>query len=234
VKLVERGLSPAALEVESYSVKARLTSMKPGKLLLISHILALGYVLASWTLTYCLSGIVRRPNSEVLLLYGNVGCASAIVAFAILFALTDGRHVIRARSYKFLLIVAAVVPLCLAPFLAWKTRQVVQRASEIRDLRRFGVGTLRSEAAILIQASKEKPYEPRWFGLEVPTQDLLPTIRAAAVGAAYVTADNDGVVLVMDGLGGWRGGYMITPHGSKFVPKNSRAITEGVFYFTAW
>ena len=105
--------------------------------------------------------------------------------------------------------------------------------SERRDFETAGPEALRLAAKDLVLSAAHKSYEVRWFGGEVPAEDVPTVIQRFIPAAAYVTADEHGVVIVTDGLGGWRGGYMITPPGSAFVPRRSRRIADGFYYVTS-
>jgi hypothetical protein len=204
-----------------------------GKAVMISATaISLLYLVAVWRLAYSLHGVIRDANTplpHLALLAGGV--VLWLAGFVVLGFLI---RAVFLRQYSHIATFGVATAICFAsPFAARVTLPMVFRLAELRDLERMDVAALRSQAAQLVAENKTKSYPWRWFGGEVPPADVPPNIRRIAARAAYVTASDNGVVLVTDGLGSWRGGYMITPLGSTFVPPQSRRITEGFFYVTA-
>ena len=119
------------------------------------------------------------------------------------------------------------------PWRALRLHPHFARHGERRDFEATGAESLRRAAQDLVLSAANKEYGVRWFGKEVPPEEVPDAIRRFIPNAAYVTVDEHGVVIVTDGLGGWRGGYMITPVGSDYLPKQSRQIAEGFFYVTS-
>lgn len=204
------------------------------KIISIALALPLIYTTSIVLLSYSAIGITNSNSFSwiacvFLSLVGRVTLgASALIAA--IFAINS---MIKANRINVIISFLAAI---LYAGLALKSDKIAQyfgRLSELQDLRMFDLSTLRGEASLLIAASKLKQYPERWFGGEVPPEDIPPNIKALSKRAAYVTASDDGVVLVTDGMGNWRAGYMITPKGSKLVPIRSINITEGVFYVTA-
>lgn len=120
----------------------------------------------------------------------------------------------------------------LMPFLFLPAMSAIRDAVECRDFEKAGPGQLRQAVADLIRSAASKNYQLRYFGGEVPAHEIPPVIHQFIPNTSYVTVDEQGVVLVTDGMGGWRGGYMITPPGSNLVPQKSRPIADGFFYVT--
>ena len=119
--------------------------------------------------------------------------------------------------------------LLLAAYLSPLLR-MVQVWSERRDFAEVGMDRLRQEAEALVKSAPSRNYELRWFGGEVPKSDWPEIFKGLVHENAYLTVDDHGVVLVTDGLGGWRAGYKILPPGSTHVPAHSRRIAEGFYY----
>lgn len=110
----------------------------------------------------------------------------------------------------------------------------VNTTVERRDFEKAGAGQLRQTAKTLVQTSSPGEAESDgWFGREVPPKDVPPAIRDFIPSAVRIAVNDHGVVLVTDGMGSWRGGYMIMPEGLNSAPKNSRFITDGFYYVTA-
>lgn len=120
-----------------------------------------------------------------------------------------------------------------APWQSSRALRCLAGIAERRDFEKAHPGQLRLAVKELVLSAAHKDYDHRWFGGEIPAHEVPPVIHGFIPGAAYVTVDEHGIVMVTDGLGGWRGGYMITPPGSDFVPKNSRRITDGFYYVTS-
>ena len=118
----------------------------------------------------------------------------------------------------------------LSPWQSHEALRYFGAITERADFEKAGADQLRLAAKELVLSAAHKDYELRWFGGEVPDHEVPSAIRNFIPGAAYVTVDMHCVVMVTDGLGGWRGGYMITPTGSDFIPKNSRRIANGFYY----
>lgn len=99
------------------------------------------------------------------------------------------------------------------------------RFAELRDLQLTGVSLLRAEAAKLSSMYVEdyRRFPGRYFGGEVPSELMSPKLRALSIDAAYVAVSEDGIVLVTDGIGSWRGGYLITSIGSTYGPRGWEA-----------
>ena len=120
-----------------------------------------------------------------------------------------------------------------APWQSFRALHCLAGIAERRDFEEAHPGQLRLAVKELVLSAAHKDYTQRWFGGEVPAHEVPPVIHRFIPGAAYVTVDEHGIVMVTDGLGAWRGGYMITPPGSDFVPPNSRRITDGFYYVTS-
>lgn len=120
-----------------------------------------------------------------------------------------------------------------APWQCFRVFGYFAAIAERKDFEQAGPDQLRLAAEELVRTAPQKNYGFRWFGGEVPPEEVPPVIRSFVPNAAYVTVDEDGVVIVTDGLGGSRSGYMITPSGSAFVPNRSRRITDGFYYVTS-
>lgn len=123
--------------------------------------------------------------------------------------------------------------LCSAPWLRSPALQHLATIAERRDFLQADPVQLRSATQQLMQESLHKDYALRWFGAEVPAAEVPLVIRQFIPGASYVTVDEHGLVLVTDGMGAWRGGYMILPPCSDFIPPKSRRIADGFFYVTS-
>lgn len=110
--------------------------------------------------------------------------------------------------------------------------QSLQLKGEVNDLKEYDLDLLREEASELLAQSKSQSWNMRWAGIEVPELELPHAIKELSKHAAYVSVLDEGVFLLMTGLGNWRGGYLITPPGQNEVPSHysPRKIKDG-FYF---
>ncbi len=119
------------------------------------------------------------------------------------------------------------------PWATWQIMPAVSTYSERQDFESAGSHILRDAADLLVQRSSLREYPFRWFGGEVPPAEIPEPIQNFIPQATYVTANDQGVVIVTDGMGSWRGGYMILPTKSSFIPEKSRYISAGFYYVTA-
>ena len=196
-------------------------------------VFAVLYLLAAWSLAYVFLGVIRASTLMSVLEVGALLGAAFLWLTAVVALAVAVRELIRKRySGAHGLLFAAALAFA-SPLVARSTTTAFVRRAELRDLERVGVDALRNEAAALVVVSKNKQYPQRYFGAVVPRGDLPPKIRELSIRASYVAAGEEAIVLSTDGIASWRGGYLITPTGSTFIPAESRQITDGIFYVTA-
>ena len=205
--------------------------MRASSIVFSAVAVSLLYPLAASGLAFTLHGVIREGNNGLpvgLAMLAGKGALWLAALVAAGFAVRDffRGHYSLAAACGIAAVLYFACPLVTQPMFL-----TIVRKAELRDLERVGVPALRTEAVSLIASDRGREYPSRWMGREVPVAKLPPAIRRLSTRAGYVALTNEGVVLAMDGLGGWRGGYMITPPDSSFVPPQSRQITEGVFYF---
>jgi hypothetical protein len=207
--------------------------MRASSIVLSAVAVSLLYPLAASLLAGALHGVIREGNNWLPVRLATLAGQGALWLAALVAAVSGVRAIFRGR-YSLAGASGIAALLCFAsPLVTRPMFLTILRKAELRDLEQVGLPALRTEAASLVASDWAGKYPSRWMGREVPPAKLPPALRRLSARAAYVAITGDGVVLAMDGLGGWRGGYMITPPDSSFVPPQSRQITEGVFYVVA-
>lgn len=205
-------------------------SQRPRTVRNAAFILAVLYILIFSGIVYATSGVVRAPNNQMPLSVALfLGFAFMIVLS--LFPLVFAFKAFRRKDTQAMGAFAIATFVCIfCPSIVHRISPVIARFVERQDFEKVGMDQLRQEAAAFATSEKTKSYPQRWFGGEVPSPDKSKTLEAISWRAGYVTADANGLVLVTDGMGNWRGGYRITPTGSAYVPPDSLKIADGFFY----
>jgi hypothetical protein len=175
-------------------------------------------------------GVRHATNSNllialVLLLVGGVTAVGGLVAliwtFASFASLSSRRRWVGILVGLFALFV---------PLLSFQVFRGISMIAARFDFEVAGPERLRLAVEQLVLSAAQKSYELRWFGGEIPPDELPIIIRDFIPNAIYVTVDEHGVVIVTDGLAATRSGYMIIPANSDFVPERSRRIADGFYY----
>lgn len=108
--------------------------------------------------------------------------------------------------------------------------------AEQRDFYAVGVREIQEAARLLIATRPPLDADPdavRWFGTEVRRESQPSVLQKLSANASYVAVNEHGIVIVTDGIGGWRSGYLILPPGSPHVPSRARRIADGIYYVTS-
>lgn len=189
-------------------------------------------LIAAWGTPFALMGIVRSGNVQMFLwplAWAAVGLLwiASMIAACRYFWLEKAQ-----RPSAALQSLTAAAFYFVIPLIIHATMPMFIRFAELSDLNRVGISSLRAEVKTLCAMYVEdyRRFSGGYFGGKVPSELMPPKLRELSVRAAYVSASGEGVVVVTDGMGGWRGGYMITPTESTYVPEGGRQITDGVFY----
>lgn len=189
----------------------------------------------AWVYFWQTHGVGRRPNTSVV---GLVAFVAALglggLGLSTLFcSLISFRH----SSWHWF--TTGIFTSAAAFVVLSSPSYLIQTAATLAERREFtavGIPQLRDEVQHLIDtrpAFDADPDRVRWFGTEVPREALSPGLRALAAKAAYVAVNEREIVIVTEGMGGWRAGYLILPQGSLHVPPYSRRIADGIYYVTS-
>ncbi|WP_050027873.1 hypothetical protein [Verrucomicrobium sp. BvORR034] len=189
----------------------------------------------AWVYFWQIHGVGRRPNASLV---GLIAVVAALglggLGLSTLFcSLISFSH----SSWRWfttgILASAAAFAVLASP------SHLVQTAATLAERREFtaaGIPQLRDEVQHLINTRPPfdaAPDRVRWFGTEVPRETLSPGLRALAARAAYVAVNEREVIIVTEGMGGWRAGYLILPSGATRNPPYSRRIADGIYYVTS-
>ncbi len=188
-----------------------------------------------WVYFWQTHGVGRRPNASLV---GLVAFVAALglggLGLSTLFcSLISFRH----SSWRW--VTTGIFTSAAAFAVVANPSNLIQSAATMAERREFaavGIPKLRDEVQHLIDtrpAFDADPDQVRWFGTEVPREILSSGLRSLAARAAYVAVNEREIVIVTEGMGGWRAGYLILPSGSTRVPKFSRRIADGIYYVTS-
>lgn len=208
-----------------------LTKRPPYELIQLT-LLCLAATGLVWVYFWQTHGVGRRPNASIL---GLVAFVAALglggLGLSTLFCrLASFRH----SSWRWF--TTGIVTSAAAFAVLASPSHLIQTATTLAERHEFtavGIPQLRDEAQHLIDtrpAFDADPDQVRWFGTEVPRETLSSGLMALAAKAAYVAVNEREVVIVTEGIGGWRAGYLILPTGSAYTPKLSRPIADGIHY----
>lgn len=202
------------------------------------HLTAFCLVIAAlvWAWFWQEYGVAHRPNSMLgvwLILVATTFILGGLGLSTLFCSVIS----VRRSSWKWF--IAGLVSSVTALVVAANTTPLFQAAAtlaERRDFTAVGLKEVRDAARVLVESRPSRDAEQsnrRWFGTEVPHGDLPPALIPLAANAAYVSVNEQGVVILTDGMGGWRSGYLILPPGSTHIPPYSRRISEGIYYVTS-
>lgn len=189
----------------------------------------------AWVYFWQTHGVGRQPNASLVglvvffaaLSLGGLGLSTLFCS------LISFRNSSWKRFTTGILTSAAALAVAANPSSLIRTAATL---AERREFTAVGLQQVRDEVQHLVETRPPfdaAPERLRWFGTEVPQESLSPGLRAIAAKAAYVAVNEQGIVIVTDGFGGWRGGYLILPTGSTHVPPFSRRIDNGIYYVTS-
>jgi len=107
---------------------------------------------------------------------------------------------------------------------------------ERRNFEEFGPVRLRQAVADVLKLADNHQLAGKWDGRFLSPNQVPPVILEFIPDCDVIGIEGDGIhhhalTIRTDGLGSFRGGYMILPTGSSFVPSSSRRIADGFYYF---
>lgn len=189
----------------------------------------------AWVCFWQTHGVGGRPSTSLvgLIVFFAVFSLGGLGLSTLFCSLISFRH----SSWKWfttgILASAAALSIAATPSSLIKTAATL---AERREFTAMGIGQVRDEVQHLIDTRPPFDADPdrvRWFGTEVRRESLSTGLRALAAQAAYVAVNEREIVIVTEGMGGWRAGYLILPPGSSHVPPFSRQIADGIYYVTS-
>ncbi|MDB6075279.1 MAG: hypothetical protein JWO89_2919 [Verrucomicrobiaceae bacterium] len=124
----------------------------------------------------------------------------------------------------------------LGPYFMTRAVPGLSAMVERRDFEEFGPARLRQAVADVLKLADNHQLGSKWDGRFLSPNQVPPVILEFIPDCYVIGIEGDGMhhhalTIRTDGLGSFRGGYMILPTNSPFVPPLSRRVADGFYYF---
>jgi hypothetical protein len=200
--------------------------MKPRATLLLA-VMPIGYLLALLGWSYSV-GFPKQGNDWAFAMLGILVGYLILTFFVLVFLIASARAK-RRRNEMFPGLLALF--LLLAGFFLKPLVKESYWLGVRHDLKGYDVAAIRLEVEAILKSpeSGDSDNSDGYFGQIVPLDQVPNHLRKLAGGSRCVRTQ-DGIVLLTDGLGNWRGGYLFTPPYKETSRPNAQAVMPGVYY----